>query len=96
MLSTTKLTAGSVRTTIFATLLDISNNGLTFLDAAANNFNLFQIKGNAAENQYIFPVSPTVGAPFFQPSPPYASFLIYINGQVGEIANSIDMNFRQI
>lgn len=96
ILTTSKLTAASIRTTIFSTVLDIKNNGATFLAAVANNFNLFQIKGSAAENQYIFPLSPTVAAPYFQPSPPYNSLLIYISGQVGEIANSIDMNFRQI
>ena len=96
ILTTSKLTAVSIRTTIFSTVLDIKNNGATFLDSVNNNFNLFQIKGSAAENQYIFPVPPTVPAPFFQPSPPYNSLLIYINGQAAEVANSIDMNFTQI
>ena len=96
ILTTSKLTAASIHTTIFSTVLDIKNNGATFLAAVGNNFNLFTIKGDEAEDQYIFPVPPSVVAPYFQPSPPYNSFLIYINGQAAEVANSIDMNFRQI
>lgn len=96
ILSTAKVTAASIRTTISATAADISNNGSTFLDTVNNNFNVFQIKASNVDNQYLFPVPPSVAAPFFQPSPPYYSLIIYINGQVGEIANSIEMNFRQI
>ncbi|MEN9919340.1 MAG: hypothetical protein RL662_1776 [Bacteroidota bacterium] len=96
ILTTSKLTAVSIHTTIFSTVLDIKNNGATFLDAIANNFNLLPIKADEADDQYIFPVPPSGVAPYFQPSPPYNSLLIYISGQLAEIANSIDMNFRQI
>lgn len=96
ILTTSKLTAASIHTTIFSTVLDVRNNGVTFLAAVGNNFNLFPIKADAADDRYIFPVPPSVATPFFQPSPPYNSLLIYISGQIGEIANSIDMNFRQI
>jgi hypothetical protein len=96
ILSTAKVTAASIRTTIFATVADISNNGSTFLNAVNNNFNVFQIKASNTDVQYIFPVTPSAAIPYFQPSPPYDSLLIYINGQAGEIANSIEMNFRQI
>lgn len=95
-LSTARVTAATIRTTIFATLANISNNGSTFLDAVNNNYNVFEIKASAQDNRYLFPVPPTVAIPFFQPSPPYYSLIIYINGQLGEIANSIEMNFRQI
>lgn len=96
ILTTSRLTAASIHTTIFSTVLDIRNNGATFLAAVGNNFNLFPIKADAADDRYIFPAPPSVAAPYFQPSPPYNSLLIYISGQLGEIANSIDMNFRQI
>jgi hypothetical protein len=96
ILTTSKLTAASIHTTIFSTVLDIKNNGATFLAAVGNNFNLFTIKEDEAEDQYIFPVPPSGVAPYFQPSPPYNSLLIYISGQAAEVANSIDMNFRQI
>tara|TARA_R110000868_G_scaffold138873_1_gene353394 strand:+ start:895 stop:1590 length:696 start_codon:yes stop_codon:yes gene_type:complete len=96
ILTTSKLTAGSIHTTIFSTVLNISNNGATFLDAIANSFDLFPIKAYAADDQYIFPASPSVAAPSFRPSPPYNSILIYVSGEVGEIANSIGMNFIQI
>jgi hypothetical protein len=96
ILTTSRLTLASIDTTIYGTLLDISNNGHTFLDAT-NNFNLFTVKETNADDQYIFPVPPTLAVnPYFQPSPPYASLLIYINGAAGTAANSIDMNFRQI
>ena len=95
-MTTSKLTAATIHTTIFSTVLDIRNNGATFLAAVGNNFNLFPIKADAADDRYIFPVPPSAAAPYFQPSPPYNSLLIYISGQLGEIANSIDMNFRQI
>jgi len=96
ILTTSKVTAGSIRTTIFATIVGIRNNGSTFLDATVNNYNLFEIKASGADDQYLFPIYPVPGNESFQPSPPYYSLIIYINGQVGEIANSIEMNFRQI
>lgn len=97
ILTTSRLTLASIDTTIYGTLLDISNNGHTFLDAINNNLNLFAVKDPNADDQYIFPVPPTLAVnPYFQPSPPYASLLIYINGAAGTAANSIDMNFRQI
>jgi len=97
ILTTSRLTVDSIDTTIYGTLLDISNNGHTFLDATANNLNLFIVKEANPDDQYIFPVPPTLAVnPYFQPSPPYASLLIYINGRAATAANSIDMNFRQI
>lgn len=97
ILTTSRLTLASIDTTIYGTLLDISNNGHTFLDATVNNLNLFTVKDANADDQYIFPVPPTLAVnPYFQPSPPYASLLIYINGRAATAANSIDMNFRQI
>ena len=97
ILTTSKLTALSLPTTVFATVADISNNGSTFLNAIANNFNLLEIKTNVADDQYVFPVPPSGVNPYFQASPPYSSLLISINGTTGAaLLNSIEMNFRQI
>lgn len=97
ILTTSKLTGASLPTTIFATVADISNNGSTFLNAIGNNFNLFVIKANAVDNQYVFPVPPSGANPYFQPSPPYSSLLISINGAApGDLVKSIEMNFIQI
>jgi hypothetical protein len=95
ILTTSRLTAASIHTTIFAVISDISHNGTTFLEAVNDDFHIFTIKADTADNQYKFPIPPAAGISF-QPSLPFASLLIYISGQVGEIANSIDMNFRQI
>jgi hypothetical protein len=95
ILTTSQLTAASIHTTIFAVISDISHNGTTFLDAVNNDFHIFTIKADTANDQYRFPILPTAGISF-QPSLPFASLLIHISGQLGEIANSIEMNFRQI
>lgn len=86
-LSTARLTAASIQTTIYNTVSDIALNGRTFLDQVTNNQNLFSIKASSADNQFILPVANAVLC---------RSILIYINGLVGGVGNSIEMNFIQI
>lgn len=85
-LSTAKLTAASIHTTIFNTLDDIQNNGQTFLDIIDDNFNLFEIKASALDDQFILPVTDVI---------PCRSILVYLDGLVGEVTNSIQMNYIQ-
>lgn len=86
-LSTAKLTAASIRTTIFNTLEDISQNGSTFLNTVTNDYNVFTIKASATNEQFFLPPANIVVC---------RSILIQINGQAAEITNSIEMNFIQI
>lgn len=86
-LSTAQLTAGSINTTIFNTNNNIFQNGLTFLSNIANNSNLFSIKASSADAQLFLPTANIVLC---------RSILIQINGTVGQIANSIQMNFIQV
>jgi hypothetical protein len=81
-LSTAKLTPGTYTTTIYNTLQNIVNNGRTFLNnTPANNFNVFEIKASNPDAQ------------FFLPAVFCLSILVQINGNAGQIANSIEMNF---
>jgi hypothetical protein len=85
-LSTAKLTAVSLHTTIFNTVDNIYNNGHTFLDGVNNNFNIFDIKASSLDDQFILPIANVIPCRFI---------LVYINGLVGELGNSIQMNFIQ-
>ncbi len=92
-LNTAKLTATSISTIVFGALANIYQNGHTFTDIIANDFNIFSIKAAATDNGYIFPVA---GAGLGLASQPlYKFILISINGSAGTIANSIQMNFIQ-
>lgn len=89
-LNTARITAASIHTTIYAAIANIYQNGSTYLSmmpANNNNKNLLQIKATAADDQFFFSVANDVEA--------YHSLLIYINGTVGEVANSIQVNFIQ-
>ncbi len=85
-LSTAKLTAVSIHTTIFNTVDNIQNNGHTFLDAVNNNYNVVEIFASSLDDQFLLPAANVI---------PCRSILIYINGLVGEVGNSIQMNFIQ-
>lgn len=91
--NTAKLTASSISTVVFGTLKNVYQNGHTFADIIANDFNIFSIKAAAADIQYIFPV-PGAGLGLVS-QPLYKFILISINGSSGTISNSIQMNFIQ-
>lgn len=84
-LSTSKLTAVTIPTTLYQVFTDITNNGHTFLDIAANNFNLTQIN-NATNDRYVLPVANATLC---------KSWLLKINGTTPTAANSIQLNFIQ-
>jgi hypothetical protein len=85
-LSTAQVTAASIHTTIFNTNDNIYQNGSTFLNSVANDYNVFSIKASSADAQLYLPVANIVLC---------RSILIQINGALGEITNSIQMNFIQ-
>ena len=74
-------------TLIFATLDDIHHNGESYLDNVYNNKNIFTLKANSSEDNYILPPA-AVGI--------YKSLLIAINGGVLDITDEIQMKFIQI
>ncbi|CAB4124204.1 hypothetical protein UFOVP51_71 [uncultured Caudovirales phage] len=82
-LSTYKLTAASIPTRIFNTLNNIAQNNTLFINLG---FDLFAVKTESADNQYILPVANVI---------PCYSILIFIDGDNTTIANSIKMNFIQ-
>lgn len=86
-----RLPGASIHTTIYGTLANIYQNGSTYLNillpANNNNQNLLEIKPSAAEDQWFFSTNNTPEI--------YNSILVYINGTVEEIGNSIQINFRQ-
>jgi hypothetical protein len=97
MLTTAAIAVGnSLNTTIYATVTDIKNNGIRYISATTGVASVFEIKPISADDHYIFPVYPVPGNESFQPSPPYVSLLVHINGQVGQVGNSIEMAFTQI
>jgi len=97
MLTTAAIAAGnSLDTIIYATVTDIKNNGVSFLAAATGVAGVFELKPVSADDYYIFPTYPVPGNESFQPSPPYVSLLVFINGQIGQVGNSIEMAFTQI
>lgn len=84
-LSTAKLTASSIPTILYQVFTDITNNGHTFLDIVANDFNVTQI--NAATNdRYVLPVANATLC---------KSWLLKINGTTSTATNSIQLNFIQ-
>lgn len=84
-LSTAKLTAATIPTTLYQVFTDITNNGHTFLDIAANDFNLTQIN-SATNDRYVLPVANATLC---------KSWLLQINGTTPTATNSIQLNFIQ-
>jgi hypothetical protein len=84
-LSTAKLTAVTIPTTLYQVFTDITNNGHTFLDIAANDFNLTQID-DGTNTRYVLPVANATLC---------KSWLLKINGTTPTAANSIQLNFIQ-
>lgn len=84
-LSTAKLTAATIPTTLYQVFTDITNNGHTFLDIAANDFNVTSIN-SATNDRYVLPVANATLC---------KSWLLKINGTTPTAANSIQLNFIQ-
>jgi hypothetical protein len=84
-LALAKLTAAQVNTAVFGTVDNIANNGRTYLDNIANNFNVFQIRALAVTDNYIYS---NAGNPTY-------SYLIVAVTQTA-VADTIQMNFTQI
>lgn len=84
-LSTAKLTAVTIPTILYQIFTDITNNGHTFLDIAANDFNVSQIN-SATNDRYVLPAANATLC---------KSWLLKINGTTPTAANSIQLNFIQ-
>jgi len=84
-ISTARLTAATIPTTLYQVYSDITNNGHTFLDIIANNYNVFRID-NGTHDQYVLPAANTTLC---------KSWLLKINGTNLTAANSIQLNFIQ-
>lgn len=84
-LALAKLTAAQVTTGVSGTIDNIGNNGRTYLDNIANNLNVFQIRGAAVTDNYIYS---NAGNPTY-------SYLIVAVTQTA-VADTIQMNFTQI
>ncbi len=87
---TSKLTAASIEMAVYGTISNISQNGHTLLNIIANDNSLFEIKGSATEDQWIYPTTGAANQAIDK------FILIYVDGVVGDIGNSVEMTFVQI